>query len=151
MSVALAWRQPVAIHKLKVMPSHGPLKPAEIETWQIRAEAELTRLRSLTPAQLGAELMRRGFTDLPGDGERTRIGLSNSLCPDAPPVVGGDDINVVEQYSGLLAPVLSALEDAGLLSSEPRGRSALRFYSLTTRGRSALGDDGVEMILAARS
>jgi hypothetical protein len=143
--------QPVLSHKLEVMSSHGPLEPEEIETWQIRAEAELTRLRSLTAAQLGAEVMRRGFADLSGEGERTRIGLSNSLCPDAPPVVGGDDINVVEQYNGLLAPVLSALEDAGLLSSEPRGRSALRFYSLTSRGRSALGDDGVETILAARS
>ena len=143
--------QPALSHKLEVMPRGGPFKPEEIETWQIRAEAELTRLRSLTAAQLGAEVMRRGFADLPGDGERTRIGLSNSLCPDAPPVVGGDDINVVEQYNGLLVPVLSALEDAGLLSSEPRGRSALRFYSLTTRGRSALGDDGVETILAVRS
>jgi DNA-binding transcriptional ArsR family regulator len=143
--------QPALSRKLEVIPSGGPHKPEEIETWQIRAEAELTRLRSLTAAQFGAEVMRRGFADLSGDGGRTRIGLSNSLCPDAPPVVGGDDINVVEQYSGLLAPVLSALEDAGLLSSEPRGRSALRFYSLTTRGRSALGDDGVETILAARS
>ena len=66
-------------------------------------------------------------------------------------MVGDDDIDVVEQYNGLLVPVLSALEDAGLLWSEPRGRSALRFYSLTTRGRTALGDNGVEMILAARS
>jgi hypothetical protein len=143
--------QAVLIHKLEVMPSCGPLKHGEIETWRIRAEAELTRLRSLTGAQLGAEVMRPGFADLQGDGERTRIGLSNSLCPEAPPVVGGDDIDLVEQYNGLLAPVLSALEDAGLLSSEPRGRSALRFYSLTTRGRSALRDDGVETILAARS
>ena len=133
------------------MPSRGPLRPEEDETWQMRAEAQLTRLRSLTAAQLGAEVVRRGFADLPGDGERTRIGLSNSLCPDAPPLVGGDDINVVEQYNGLLVPVLSTLEDAGLLASEPRGRSALRFYRLTTRGRSALGDDGVETILAARS
>ena len=138
-------------HKLEVMASRGPREPEEVEAWQVRVEAELTRLRALTAAQLGAEVMRRGFADLPGDGERTRIGLSNSLCPDAPPLVGGDDIDVVEQYNGLLAPVLSALEDAGLLSSEPRGRSALRFYSLTTRGRSALGDDGVETILAARS
>jgi hypothetical protein len=155
MSVGPPWvelkHQPVLIHKLEVMPSSGPLRHEEIETWRIRAEAELTRLRSLTGAQLGAEVMRRGFADLPGDGERTRIGLSNSLCPKAPPVVGGDDIDVVEQYNGLLAPVLSALEDGGLLSSEPRGRSALRFYSLTTRGRSALGDNGVETILAARS
>jgi hypothetical protein len=143
--------QPVVIHKLEVVPSRGPFKHEKIETWRIQAEAELTRLRSLTGAQLGAEVMRRGFADLPGDGERTRIGLSNSLCPEAPPVVGGDDIDVVEQYNGLLAPVLSALEDAGLLSSEPRGRSALRFYSLTTRGRAALGDNGVETILAARS
>jgi hypothetical protein len=141
----------VLSHKLEVMPSREPLEPEQIETWQTRAEAELTRLRSLTAAQLGAEVMRRGFADLPGDGERTRIGLSNSLCPDAPPVVGDDDINVVEQYNGLLAPVLSALEDSGLLSSEARGRSALRFYSLTSRGRSALGDDGVETILTARS
>jgi hypothetical protein len=143
--------QPGLIHKLEVMPSRGPPRHEEIDPWRIRAEAELTRLRSLTAAQLGAEVMSRGFADLSGDGARTGIGLSNSLCPDAPPVVGGDDINVVEQYNGLLAPVLSALEDAGLLSSEPRGRSALRFYSLTTRGRSALGDNGVETILAARS
>jgi hypothetical protein len=96
-------------------------------------------------------VMLRGFAELPADGERTRIGLSNNLCPEAPPVVGGADIDVVEQFNGLLVPVLSALEAAGLLSSEPRGRSALRFYSLTTRGRSALGDNGVETILAARS
>ncbi len=133
------------------MPYRGPLRHEEVEAWRIRAEAELTRLRSLTRAQLGAEVMRRGFAELPPDGERTRIGLSNNLCPEAPPVVGGDDIDVVEQYSGLLVPVLSALEDAGLLSSAPRGRSALRFYSVTTRGRSALWDNGVETILAARS
>ena len=66
-------------------------------------------------------------------------------------MVGDDDIDIVEQYSGLLVPVLSALEDAGLLFSERRGRSALRFYSLTTRGRLALGNNGVETILAARS
>ena len=143
--------EPVPIHKLEVMPSRGPLEHEEVEAWRIRAEAELTRLRSLTGAQLGAEVMRRGFADLPADGERTRIGLSNSLCPEAPPVVGDDDIDVVEQCNGPLVPVLSALEDAGLLSSDPRGRSALRFYRLTTRGRSALGDNGVEMMLAARS
>ena len=143
--------QPVPTHKLELMPFRGPLEPEEVEAWGIRAEAELTRLRSLTGAQLGAEVMRRGFAGPPGNGERTRIGLSNSLCPEAPPVVGDDDIDVVEQYNGLLVPVLSALEEAGLLSSEPRGRSALRFYSPTPRGRSALADDGVEAILAARS
>ncbi len=57
------------------MPSGEPLKPEEIETWETRAEAELTRLRSLTAAQLGAEVMRRGFAELRGDGARTRIGL----------------------------------------------------------------------------
>src|ERR1700677_1783375 len=115
MSVGPPWVErkhpPVLIHKLEVMPSSGPLRHEETETWRIRAQAELPRLRSLTGAQLGAEVMRRGFADLPGDAERTRIGLSNSLCPKAPPVVGGDDIDVVEQYNGLLAPVLSVLED----------------------------------------
>lgn len=123
----------------------------EVEAWRAQAEAELTRLRSLSDAQRGAEVMRRGFAELPADGERTRIGLSNSLCPVAPPMLGGDDIDVVERYNGVLIPVLSALEDAGLLASQPRGRSALRFYRLTTRGRSALTDDGVETILAAGS
>ncbi len=73
-------QQLVPVHKLEVMSSRGPLEPEEVEAWRIGAEAELTRLRSLTGAQLGAELMRRGFADLPPDGARTRIGLSNSLC-----------------------------------------------------------------------
>ena len=133
------------------MPPGERLTDETVEAWRIQAEAELTRLRSLSGAQLGAEVMRRGFAELPAEGERTRIGLSNSLCPLAPPAVGGDDIDVVEKFSGLLVPVLSALQDAGLLSSKPRGRSAQRFYSVTTHGRSALGDDGVESILAARS
>ena len=133
------------------MPSHGPREHEDVEAWRTRAAAELTRLRALTGAQLGAEVMRRGFAELPADGERTRIGLSNSLCPAAPPVVGGDDIDVVEQYNGLLVPALSDLEDAGLLSSAPRGRSALRFYRVTTHGRSVLADDGVETLLTARS
>ncbi len=130
------------------MPPSGRLKHEKVKAWQIEAETDLDRLRSLTPAQLGAEVLRRGFGGLPADGERTRIGLSNSLCPAAPPVVGDNDIDVVERYSGLLIPVLGALEEAGLLSSAPRGRSALRFYHLTERGRSALAGDSVEMILA---
>ena len=139
------------IHKLEAMPSRGAREHEDVEAWRTLAEAEIVRLRSLTGAQLGAEVMRRGFAELAADGERTRIGLSNSLCPAAPPMVGGDDIDVVQQYSGLLVPVLGALEDAGLLRSETRGRSALRFYSVTTRGRSALGDDGVEATLATRA
>jgi hypothetical protein len=127
-----------------------PSKHEIIETWRIEAEAELTRLRSLSGAQLGAEVLRRGFATLPPDGARTRIGLSNSLCPPAPPVVGGDDIDVVAEYNRLLGPVLSSLEGAGLVSSESRGRSALLFFSLSPRGRSALEDNGVETILTAR-
>jgi hypothetical protein len=37
-------RQPALSHKLEVMPSGGPLKPEEIETWQVRAEADLGEL-----------------------------------------------------------------------------------------------------------
>jgi hypothetical protein len=133
------------------MPFRGRYEHETVEAWRIRADADLSRLRSLTGPELGAEVMRRGFADLPADGERTRIGLSNSLCPEAPPVVGENDIDVVEQYNGLLVRALSALEDAGLLLSEPRGRSSLRFYSLTARGRSALGNNGIEAILASRS
>lgn len=133
------------------MPFRGRYEQETVGAWRIRADADLTRLRSLAGPQLGAEVMQRGFAELPADGERTRIGLSNSLCPEAPPVVGENDITVVEQYNGLLVPALSALEDAGLLSSEPRGRSALRFYSLTTRGRTALADHRIEAILASRS
>lgn len=130
------------------MPYRGRLKHEKVEAWQSQAEAELSRLRSLTAPQLGAEVMRRGFAQLPDGGERTRIGLANSLCPAPPPVVGGNDIEAVQQFNGLLAPVLDALEAAGLLSSEPHGRSALLFYSVTTRGQSALAADGVEAVLA---
>ena len=109
-----------------------------VDAWRAEVEAELTRLRSLTGAQLGAEVLRRGFANLPPDGERTRIGLSNSLCPQAPPAVGDDDVAVIAQYNRLLVPVLDALEDTGLLISETRGRSALAFYRLSTRGRLAV-------------
>lgn len=132
------------------MPLRGRCEHETVEAWRIRADADLNRMRSLIGPQLGAEIIRRGFADLPADGERTRIGLSNSLCPDAPPVVGENDIEVVAQYSRLLVPALETLEDAGLLSSESRGRSSLRFYSLTARGRSALENDDIEAILASR-
>jgi hypothetical protein len=133
------------------MPFQGPLEHETVAAWRLRAETDLARLRSLTGAQLGAEVMRRGFAELPDDGERTQIGLSNSLCPDAPPAVGENDLDVVKQYSGLLVPILIVLEDAGLLRSELRGRSALAFYSVTDRGRSALRDHGIETILASHS
>jgi hypothetical protein len=140
----------VPIHKLEGMTSRGPLEHEDVKAWRTLAEGEIIRLRALNGAQLGAEVMRRGFAELAVDGERTRIGLSNSLCPAAPSAVGDDDIDVVSQYDGLLVPVLSALEDAGLLWSETRGRSALRFYSVTARGRSALRANAVETILATR-
>ncbi len=123
------------------MPFRGRFDHEAVEAWRAEVETELSRLRSLTGAQLGAEVLRRGFATLPAGGERTRIGLSNSLCPQAPPVVGESDIDVVAQYNQLLVPVLSALEADGLLTSEPRGRSGLLFYRLTARGESALGDD----------
>ena len=138
-------------HKLEVMTSGGPLEHEDVQAWRTLAEAEITRLASLTGPELGAEVMDRGFAELPADGERTRIGLSNSLCPAAPPVLGGDDIDVVTRYSELLIPVLDSLEVAELLQSETRGRSALRFYSATARGRSALEDNGIEAILATRA
>lgn len=123
--------------------------PAQVEAWRTEAEADLARLRSLTGPELGAEVLRRGFAELPADGERTRIGLSNSLCPAAPPAIGENDIDVVQQYNRLLVDVLEALEAARLLSSETRGRSMLRFYGLTARGRLALEQDDTEAIMAA--
>jgi hypothetical protein len=42
--VSSSKRQPALSHKLEVMPSGGPLKPEEIETWQVRAEADLGEL-----------------------------------------------------------------------------------------------------------
>ena len=129
--------------------------PETVAAWRAQVEAELARLRSCPPAQLGAEVLHSGFartaTAGPGPGERTAIGLANSLCPEPPPGIGGDDVASVQAFGKLLGPALAQLEAAGLLASERRGRSDLQFYRLTPEGQAALADHSAESILSVRS
>ncbi|HET9073630.1 MAG TPA: PadR family transcriptional regulator [Solirubrobacteraceae bacterium] len=121
--------------------------PETIAAWRAQVQAELQRLRGTATAELAAEVLRVGFARAGGTGERTAIGLANSLCPEPPPGIGGDDVDDVHAFGRLLGPALARLEAAGLLTSERRGRSGLQYYRLTPQGEVALADHSVEAML----
>ena len=121
-----------------------------MQAWRLTAQTELSRLQSLTVAQLAAEVMLRGFGEGDAAGDptgQTQVSIAVLLCPDPPVVPKGADRELMEQFGPLASEGLGALESALLVRQNQGQTSDLIFYAPTSLGFAALGDGEVEAIL----